>query len=126
MLAAMSDNTMPIVKLRSLLRDKVTLGSVASTIGWDEQTQLPPKATDLRADQSALMARLTHEAATSQALGDAIAAVEANGPQEDEAVVARHARRDFDRATKLPASLVEALARAEVVGHAKWVEARKN
>ncbi len=126
MLATMSDNTTPIHNLRSLLRKKATLSSVGSTIGWDEQTQLPDAGTALRADQMSLMAGLSHASSTSRELGDAIAAVEAGDPQGDDAVVARHARRHFDRATKLPASLVEALARAEVEGHATWVKARKN
>ncbi len=122
----MPDTDTPSAKLHSLLRAKAVLASVASTIGWDEQTQLPAAGTDLRADQSSLMARLTHERATDDELGRAIAAVEANSPDGDEAVVAFEARRDFDRATKLPSRLVEELARAEVTGHAAWVTARQN
>ena len=37
----------------------------------------------------------------------------------------RETRRDYDRARKLPASLVEELARAEVLGQQAWGEARK-
>lgn len=101
-------------------------------LGWDEQTQLPAAGTNLRADQLALLARLHHERATSPRLGELIAAAEAEvneqvpANESDEATVAREARRDYDRATKLPGALVEAMARAEVMGHAAWVEARKN
>ena len=37
----------------------------------------------------------------------------------------RETRRDYDRATKLPATLVEALTRTAVLGQAAWAEARK-
>lgn len=121
----------PHARLATRLRENAIFGSVASTIGWDEQTQLPDEATDLRADQSSLMARLAHERRTDPALGDLIAAAEeavaTQGLASDttEATTARDARRNFDRATKLPGDLVEELARAEVIGHAAWIKARQ-
>ena len=77
------------------------------------------------------MAALVHERNTDAKLGDLIAAAEAFVKEQgladdsDEATTAREARRDFDRATKLPSDLVAAIARAETVGHAAWVESRK-
>ena len=129
----MSDTPFPTdsahARLAAVLRENAVFASVGSTIGWDEQTQLPDAATPLRADQSALIAKLAHERRTDPKLGDLIAAAEAaakNLPSEsDESTTARDARRDFDRATKLPADLVEEMARAEVVGHHAWVAARK-
>ncbi len=125
-----ADST-PHSKLAKYLRDDAVLGSVASIISWDEQTQLPPAATDLRADQSSMLAMMSHKRATAPELGEMIAAAERHvveqklGTDSTEATVAREARRDFDRSTKLPADLVEALARAQVVGHQAWVSARK-
>jgi carboxypeptidase Taq len=117
-------------RLCAALRENAVLGSIGSNMGWDEQTQLPRAGTDLRADQSSLLARLSHQRATDPALGDLIAAAEqaaAGLPADsDEATTAREARREYDRATKLPPDLVEEMARAQVQGHAAWVEARKN
>jgi carboxypeptidase Taq len=119
----------PHARLCAYLREKEILGSIASNIGWDEQTQLPKGGTDLRADQSSLLARMSHEQGTDPRLGELISAAEeaAKGlaADSDEATTAREARRDYDRATKLPADLVEEMARAQVQGHAAWVEARK-
>ena len=128
----MSNSDSPHEQLKARLRENAVLSSVAGTIGWDEQTQLPHAATELRADQSSMMATLVHERNTSAELGDLIAAAENHVKEQnlpadsDEATTAREARRDFDRATKLPADLVAAIARAETVGHAAWVEARKS
>ena len=118
----------PHLNLARVLRENAVFASVGGTLGWDEQTQLPDAATALRADQSALLAKLSHQRRTDPELGDLISAAEAaaeNLPSEgDEATTARDARRDFDRATKLPADLVEEMARAEVEGHHAWVAAR--
>src|SRR5690606_34665803 len=106
----------PHARLVAALRENAVLDSIGSTLAWDEQTQLPPAGTDLRANQLSLMARLDHERGTDPRLGELISAAEeaARGLPEDsdEATTAREARRDFDRATKLPASLVEEMARA--------------
>ena len=115
--------------LANVLRGNAVFASVGSTIGWDEQTQLPDAATGLRADQSSLIAEISHERRTDPKLGDLIAAAEEAAkdlPDEsDAATTARDARRDYDRATKLPADLVAEMARAEVEGHHAWVAARK-
>ena len=119
----------PHSALAARLRQDAVFASIGSTLGWDEQTQLPAKAVDLRADQSAMMAELSHKRRTDPVLGDLISAAEeaASGLPADstEAATAREARRDFDKATKIPADLVAAIARAEVTGHAAWVQARK-
>ena len=39
----------PHASLAAVLRENAVFGSVGSTISWDEQTQLPKAATDLRA-----------------------------------------------------------------------------
>ena len=114
--------------LLARLREVALLESVGSVLGWDERTQMPPAATPLRAEQAALVARLAHERRTDPALGEAIAAVEASpdaaDPDSEVAAVVREARRDFDRATKLPASLVEAIQRQATLGEHAWERAR--
>lgn len=114
------------------LRDIGIIGSLGALLGWDEQV-IQPKADSakaFRADQMAFVAALQHQRATSKKLGELIAAAEAEAKGQDlhsdAAVVARNARRDYDRATKLPASLVEEMAKTEVLGQNAWAEARKN
>lgn len=107
------------------LREINTLGTVGSLLGWDEQVMLRPGGTEFRSDQSSLMARLTHERFTSKEIGELIAANESAKPEGDAGVVVREIRRDYDRATKLPTSLVEAISKTTVLSQAAWVEARK-
>ncbi len=103
------------------------LGSVAGLLGWDEQVNLPPGAAAQRGEQMALMAGLEHAEASAPALGAAIAACEAapgDALDKDARVVVAAARRDYDRATKLPAELVSEKARLSSEAYHAWAAAR--
>ena len=43
------------------LKEISTLDSAASLLSWDEQTFMPKKGAELRANQVSLLARLSHE-----------------------------------------------------------------
>ncbi len=117
-------------KLLSELKEIATLGSIGALVNWDEHVMLKPGGIDFRATQGSLLARMTHERFTSQAIGEMIATCEAESSAKDSdndrAVVLRELRRDYDRATKLPSPLVEALSHTTSLAQAAWVEARKN
>jgi carboxypeptidase Taq len=115
-------------KLLETLREIALLGSVASVLNWDERTQMPPKGTEHRSNQSSLLARMIHEQFTSSRVGELLAELEnskAMQTDSDMQVNIRETRRSYDRAVKLPASLVEEITRTEIMGQAAWVEARK-
>lgn len=101
--------------------------STASTLGWDEQTQLPARGTPHRAEQLAFLGKLSHERFTSPRVDELLATVAASDLASDGDVAAnvRELRRAFDRATKVPGTLVEAQAKHVVLAHQAWVEARK-
>lgn len=91
---------------------------------------MPPKGAEHRSNQQALIARLAHERATNPRIGEALSACAASDlvkdADSDAAVNIREIRRSYDRATKLPGSLVEELARVSVLSHQAWAEARKD
>jgi carboxypeptidase Taq len=72
---------------------------------------------------------MCHERATSPEIGELIAAVEGSSlvSQADSVVAAniREARRDYDRATKLPRRLVEELSHTCTLSQQAWIGARK-
>jgi len=93
---------------------------------------MPVKAGAYRAEQLGQMAGLSHRLATSAEMGDWIKACEdalPSGTTQDEttlrAVNVREWRRDYDRATKLPARLVEDLARTTSLAREIWAHARR-
>ncbi len=106
------------------LRDISLLSSVSSVLGWDERTQLPARGTELRAQQSSMLARMIHERSTSPRIGEWLSELEAVALDEDALVNVRETRRDYDRATKLPTALVEEQTRTAVLAQQVWAEAR--
>src|SRR5579864_1157781 len=110
------------------LKEISLLGSVNSVLGWDERTQLPPKGAAHRAEQSSLLARLVHERFTAPRVGDLLGQVEQSSqvkdPESEAAVNVRETRRDYERARKLPSSLVEEQSRVAVLAQQAWGEAR--
>jgi carboxypeptidase Taq len=111
------------------IREIALLGSVGSLLGWDERTQLPTKGATHRANQMSLIAGLTHRRFTSPKIGELLAAVESSDlvkdPQSDAAANVRETRRQYNRAVKLPESLVRELTETAVLAQHAWVDARK-
>lgn len=127
----MPDMSNPEQSYRSLideLREIALLGSVGSVLGWDERTQMPPKGAEHRAAQASLLAKLVHQRFISPRIGEWLAEVESSSSvkdaESDAAVNVRETRRSYDRATKLPTSLVEEQTRVAVLAQQAWGEAR--
>jgi carboxypeptidase Taq len=58
------------------LREISTLDSAASLLSWDEQTFMPKKGAELRANQASLLARMSHEKFTDPWLGEILREVD--------------------------------------------------
>jgi carboxypeptidase Taq len=90
---------------------------------------MPRQGSPYRGEQMALLARLAHEMRTAAVLGDLLDEVEhstlVRDPDSDAAANVREVRRSYDRAVKLPASLVEELARVTTRAQQVWRDARK-
>jgi carboxypeptidase Taq len=106
------------------VKDYNLLASCGAVLGWDERTYMPHEGSAHRAEQMALVARLTHEMATAPRVGELLAAVEGGPLDEDAAANVREIRRAYDRAVKLPPELVEELARTTTRAQQVWQEAR--
>jgi carboxypeptidase Taq len=105
------------------------LNSCAAVLSWDQQTYMPPKGASLRGEQMAFLATLAHQKLTDPVMGDLLAAVEASDLVQDPTSATganvRELRRAFQRATKIPQSLVEELARVTTAAQQAWEEARR-
>ncbi|MBV8779915.1 MAG: carboxypeptidase M32, partial [Phycisphaerae bacterium] len=114
-------------ELLNALRSIALLSSTASVLGWDERTMLPPKGITHRAEQMANLAGMVHHRFTAPRIGDLLSELESqqHDPASDLAVNVREIRRNYNRATKLPGSLVEALSRTASLAEGAWVEAKQ-
>ncbi len=108
-------------------RELALITSSAATIGWDQETYLPPAAARHRADQLAWLSSRAHELATSDAWRGDLEAAEAADGGEDAVTSAnlRELRREFDRAAKLPVELVARDSVASSLAKHAWADARE-
>ncbi|MFI4882070.1 MAG: carboxypeptidase M32 [Phycisphaerales bacterium JB064] len=107
-------------------RQSAMLKSVTALLAWDQETYMPRCAGDARAEQMALLAGMMHERGTSTELGDLISSCEGASLNDQQKACVREFRRDFDKRTKLPKTLVEELARTGSRAQDAWKDARKN
>jgi carboxypeptidase Taq len=116
-------------ELARKVKEEAVLASCVGVLGWDEETYMPRAGVAHRAEQHALLAGLLHDRATDPRLGELLAAVEGSDlvadPDSAEAVNVRELRRLYDRAIRLPRSLVEEFARITSVAQREWVTAHE-
>jgi carboxypeptidase Taq len=105
------------------------LNSCAGVLSWDQHTYMPTRGAGLRGEQMAFLASLSHQKFTDPKVGELLAAVEGSDlvkdAESDAAANVRELRRAFDRATKLPESLVAELARVTTQAQQAWEQAKK-
>lgn len=107
-----------------------TFGSIGSVLGWDQRTYMPAGGSKHRSEQLSLLAGMAHGMHTDPRIGEWLAAAEgsdlAKDPESVECVNLREWRRGYDKATKVPQALVEALSKATSQAYDAWVQARKD
>ena len=103
-------------ELKSYLLRASDLRSAAALLYWDQATYMPPGGAEARGRQLATLSQLAQEKFTDPAIGrllDELRPYEESLPYEhDDASLIRVARREYERATKLPPEFV-----AEISNH---------
>ncbi|MCX7681859.1 MAG: carboxypeptidase M32 [Anaerolineae bacterium] len=115
-------------ELKARLREIYDLEAIAALLDWDQNTYMPAGGVAARMRQIATLRRLIHEKATDVGLGrllDALRPYEESLPYDsDEASLIRVARRDYERATKVPADFMAQLSAHASASFQAWTEAR--
>ncbi|HKC77385.1 MAG TPA: carboxypeptidase M32 [Gaiellaceae bacterium] len=110
------------------LGEVTDLRRVSSLLAWDHETKMPPLGAAGRAEQSATLARLTHELGTAPELGELLEELREFEDSLDresfEASVVRVARRDYEKERRVPGELRAEMTRAGALGYRAWLEAR--
>jgi carboxypeptidase Taq len=102
------------------------LGEASAMLGWDASVMMPVGGSAARGDQFAVLASLSHEMLTAPDVGDDLALAQSEAlPDAWQARNLTLMQRAYQRATALPGSLVEAMARANTSCEQIWREARK-
>lgn len=112
-------------QLRERLHTISDMHIAIALLHWDQQTYMPKGGISTRAETIATLSNLAHRMSTDTDMHRMVDAVtDRFDPETDDGALARLARRNFDRATRLPAELVTDLARTTALAEPAWVEAR--
>src|SRR5262249_1010176 len=105
------------------------LNKAASLLSWDMHVMMPAQGARVRAEQLATLGQLAHEMFIAPEVGrllDELRPYEESLPYDsDEASLIRVARRDWDKAGRVPAELGAQMTPTAALANAAWVEARK-
>lgn len=115
-------------QLKDILGEVTDLNGIVELLGWDQQTYMPPGASEARGQQLATLGKIAHQKATSQELGKLLESLKAElsgaDADSDEAALLRVAARDYDKAVRVPADFVAEQAVVTANAFAAWREAR--
>jgi carboxypeptidase Taq len=114
--------------LRRRLTGIDDLNRAAAVLSWDQTTYMPPAGAASRGRQIATLSRLAHEefigAETGRLLDAAARETESLPYESDEASLVRTTRRRWDRAVRVPASLVSEIEEHASISYQAWTVAR--
>jgi carboxypeptidase Taq len=115
-------------ELRQRYAEISDLSGASAVLGWDQATYMPKGGAAARGRQSATLNRIAHQKATDPTLGkllDKLAPyAETLPPDSDEARLVHVARRDFEKATKVPEDFVARASAAGSASYNAWTRAR--
>jgi carboxypeptidase Taq len=115
-------------QLKERLAEVQDLGKIGRILSWDQQTKMPRAGTKHRAEQFGTLSRIAHEKFTDPAVGkllDELGPLEDSlDPESDDACLIRLARRDYEKASKVPSSLRAEISRAAAEANPVWVKAK--
>jgi carboxypeptidase Taq len=114
--------------LKERLSEIHYLGSAAAVLDWDQQTYMPPGGLHARAEQKAVLSKLSHNMFVDPEIGALLDKAEREAadldPDDEDASLLRVTRRDYEKATRLPESLVTELSRTTSHAQEEWAKAR--
>jgi len=122
-------------KLGSYLKDTQILGSIQSTLYWDQNTVMPNKGSSWRGEQLTYLAKILHARNSSDEFLNLINLAKSELNESSEFEDAKNSakkkniellHKEFDRQRKIDPKLVTNLARAKSQGYESWQQAKKN
>ena len=116
-------------ELKQRLAEVNNLTKAAGLLFWDQRVMMPPGGSAARAEAIATVSQLAQERFISPEIGrlleDLRGFEEESGYDSIEASLIRVARRDYDKATRVPPELVGDLNRASATALSAWGPAKE-
>ena len=116
--------------LRTKLGEIHDIAKSASLLGWDQQVLMPSRGAEARAHQLGTLGKLAHELFVSDEIGSLLEELRSYEESLDhdslDASLLRVARRDYEKAVRVPPELSAEITRVGAQSFGVWVEARAN
>lgn len=100
------------------------IGQAAKLLQWDQETYMPRGGAEARAVSLGALRSVGHDMFTDPDVGRLLSQAEKEETDEKRVALLRETRIEYDRATKVPSELVEALSKASSRGLEAWKDAR--
>src|SRR6476646_3100607 len=117
-----------LAELKRRLLEISDLRAAGALLSWDQATYLPERGAAARARQGAIVSRLAHEKSIATELGNLLEELEPYATslpyESEEASLVRVARRDFEKAIKVPSDYVARASAFGVAAYDAWKRAR--
>jgi carboxypeptidase Taq len=114
--------------LRGRLAEITDLQRAGGLLFWDQRTKMPPAGAEARAEVLATVGRIAHERFVDPELGRLLDELrpfeDGQDPESFEASLIRVARRDYEKAIRVPPELTADIRRAGAMGLKAWQKAR--
>jgi carboxypeptidase Taq len=120
----------PFEALRAHLAPIEDLKAAAAVLRWDQETYMPEGGGEARAQQLSTLQSTAHDRfvaeETGELLDEAAETLDNPDPLDPDAALVRVTRRDYERAVRVPSSLVAELSKARAEAQQAWRQARRN
>jgi carboxypeptidase Taq len=117
-----------LTQLKERLTKITDLEKISRLLHWDHQTMMPAAGSGHRAEHLATLRRVSHELLaddeTGRLLDELRPLEESLDADSDDGALLRLARREFDKAVRVPADLRAEMTRAAANARPIWVKAR--
>jgi carboxypeptidase Taq len=123
-----------LIDLQELSTEIHQYNSILGLLHWDQETYMPPGGINPRSHQISLLSELAHEKKTSRRFKQGLEKLvnlstgkpKVKGLSKSQLAMLRELRKDFLRATKLPASFVKTFSQLTSEASQIWASAKKD
>lgn len=112
--------------VRDYQKEIILFAYIDSLLNWDQQTYMPKKGIDSRAEQSSILSSLIHKKLTSDELFSALKRLKNKKLSFTDAVMVKRLYKTVDKSRKIPEEFIKELSKAKTLAFSAWEKARES
>lgn len=122
-------NEKKLNQLKELIYEINDINMAAALLRWDQETYMPKGGIQDRAEQLSTLSKISHEKFISPQIGELIKELKSEiknlDDESDDVRLIKVLNRAYNKAVKVPSSLVAEISKACSIGQQTWAEAKK-